>query len=433
MEQRNERLEEFLNVNYEFDKLKFGIFKASKKKLNGKIDIISIESLANNEEAHELLKKYGLVIVDEVHHIAASSYEKVIRSVSSKYLFGFTATTNRSDNNEEIVFKSIGDVRHKISENSQISFEKILIPRFTNFKLDEYNSRMSYVEQCNLISSDEERNDLILNDIKSVISEKRNVLVLTERIEHCDFLFKEISKLTSSIYIYNGSLPSAKKKEFFDKIKNLTNKGAVIVATGKSLGEGFDCSVLDTLFITMPFKRSGTVKQYVGRIHRVVDGKDVVRVYDYVDIKTRMFSNMFDVRLRTYKKEKYRIEDDLNGIDNVIYDYKSYKEPFMNDVFKAKNKIIIVGKIIDASKVYKLETSAKIVVYYESCLNIDESKEIRFIKKDNLNNFIIIDNEIVYYGGLYLFSTFNLKEGSFIRIKDSKCAIDLLTCVKTSV
>jgi superfamily II DNA or RNA helicase len=59
----------------------------------------------------------------------------------------------------------------------------------------------------------------------------------------------------------------------------------VIVATGRYLGEGFDDSRLDTLFLTMPIAWKGTLAQYAGRLHRLNDAKREVIIYDYVDMR----------------------------------------------------------------------------------------------------------------------------------------------------
>ena len=59
--------------------------------------------------------------------------------------------------------------------------------------------------------------------------------------------------------------------------------GRVILATGKYIGEGFDDPRLDTLFLTLPVSWRGTIAQYVGRLHRLYDGKRDVRVCEYAD------------------------------------------------------------------------------------------------------------------------------------------------------
>ena len=82
----------------------------------------------------------------------------------------------------------------------------------------------------------------------------------------------------------------------------------VILATGSYIGEGFDDPRLDTLFLTMPISWRGTLQQYVGRLHRIHDGKKVVRVYDYVDSAVPMLARMFERRLNGYRAIGYELE-----------------------------------------------------------------------------------------------------------------------------
>jgi superfamily II DNA or RNA helicase len=75
----------------------------------------------------------------------------------------------------------------------------------------------------------------------------------------------------------------------------------VLLATGSYIGEGFDDSRLDTLFLTMPISWRGTLQQYEGRLHRIHDGKKIVRVYDYVDAHVPMLARMYEKRLKGYR------------------------------------------------------------------------------------------------------------------------------------
>ena len=81
-------------------------------------------------------------------------------------------------------------------------------------------------------------------------------------------------------------------------------EGRVILATGKYIGEGFDDPRLDTLFLTLPVSWRGTIAQYVGRLHRLHDGKREVRVYDYADLNVPMLARMFDRRCRGYRRDR---------------------------------------------------------------------------------------------------------------------------------
>ena len=86
-----------------------------------------------------------------------------------------------------------------------------------------------------------------------------------------------------------------------------TSEDRVLLATGRYIGEGFDDARLDTLFITLPISWRGTVAQYVGRLHRLHEGKRDVRVYDYADLNVRMLERMFDRRCRAYEDVGYTI------------------------------------------------------------------------------------------------------------------------------
>ena len=80
----------------------------------------------------------------------------------------------------------------------------------------------------------------------------------------------------------------------------------LIIATGKYIGEGFDNARLDTLFLAMPISWKGTLQQYVGRLHRLHDDKEVVKVYDYVDHHQTVLKKMFKKRMKGYKALGYK-------------------------------------------------------------------------------------------------------------------------------
>jgi len=82
----------------------------------------------------------------------------------------------------------------------------------------------------------------------------------------------------------------------------------VVVATGRSIGEGFDDPRLDTLFLAMPISWRGTVQQYGGRLHRLHASKRVVVIHDYVDAQVPVLARMHEKRLRGYRAIGYTVE-----------------------------------------------------------------------------------------------------------------------------
>ena len=79
----------------------------------------------------------------------------------------------------------------------------------------------------------------------------------------------------------------------------------LLLATGRYIGEGFDDSRLDTLFLVLPVSWRGTLVQYAGRLHRLRPGKTEVRIYDYVDRRVPLLYRMFERRLRGYRSIRY--------------------------------------------------------------------------------------------------------------------------------
>ena len=83
----------------------------------------------------------------------------------------------------------------------------------------------------------------------------------------------------------------------------------VILATGKYIGEGFDESRLDTLFLTMPISWKGVLQQYAGRLQRVYEGKNIVKIYDYIDTNVPLLVKMCTKRFKGYKNLDYNIKE----------------------------------------------------------------------------------------------------------------------------
>ena len=299
LKQWQERIKEFLDVE------NVGQIGGGKNKVTNVIDVASIKTLWNKGEVNEITKNYGMIIIDECHHLAAYTYEKAINSVNSKYVYGFTATPNREDGHSPIVKMQCGNIRYevdfkKFNENLGIpmtvkvkeTYLKFVDPLINDYTINEINK---------LITKDMDRSEIIFNDVKEEYNKGKNILILTERIEHLEYLSSRMQKLTNNIFVYKGGLG----KKVLNK-----NENKIILATGSYIGEGFDDSSLDALFLTMPISGITKVTQYTGRLHRKNDKKKEIIIYDYVDKNFKQTRNMFEKRRKTYEKLGYEIIDE---------------------------------------------------------------------------------------------------------------------------
>ena len=309
LDQWKERLSYFFNIN----KKEIGQCGASKENLNGKLDVASFQSLFKKDNIEELVKNYGLVIVDECHHVAAYSFEKVLKYIRSKYVYGLTATPTRKDGWHKIIYMQCGDIRVRVS-NKELKqnreMEHTVIVKKTNYKYipTEEKEKIQIAEILNDMCHNVFRNTLIVEDISQCILEGRIPIVLTERVEHLNILKEHLEKLNIPIVIYKGNMGKKKTREIQEIIKEAdeNNKPRIILATSSSIGEGFDDSRLDTLFLTMPVSWKGRIIQYVGRLHREHEDKQKVIVYDYLD-NMKILEKMYNRRIKGYKMSGYEI------------------------------------------------------------------------------------------------------------------------------
>jgi superfamily II DNA or RNA helicase len=309
LEQWIERLSVFLDL----PEKTVGRLGGGCRKLTGKIDVALIQSLVRKDVVNDCIGNYGYVIVDECHHLSARSFELVARRAKAKFVTGLSATVGRKDGHHPIIFMQCGPVRHRVNAKSQAAmrpFTHQVYVRPTSFRplpQPDPDPRMEFHHLYEALRDDVARNQMICSDVLSAINEGRSPLVLTERTEHLQELASKLSAVPHVLVLRGGQsrkeLDAA--RALLAKIPGDTKR--VILATGKFIGEGFDDSRLDTLFLALPVSWRGTIAQYVGRLHRLHEGKREVRVYDYADLNVPMLSRMFDRRCQGYESLGYTI------------------------------------------------------------------------------------------------------------------------------
>jgi superfamily II DNA or RNA helicase len=315
-----EQWEEKLKIFLEIDNDSIGRLGGGKTKVSNIIDIATMQTLNKNNNLDKVLNNYGQIIIDECHHIAAFTFEKVMKMAKVKYVLGLTATPNRKDKYDKIITMQCGPIVHKAV--SRIINEKkvihMLIPRSNEIHSDKDLSKLKLAELYDELVNNKSRNELIINDIIESFKLGSTPLILTERVEHLNILSNMLSEHIDKIIILKGGMKAKQRKSALDMIKSLSvDEHFVILATGKYIGEGFDESRLDTLFLTMPISWKGVLQQYAGRLHRMYEGKNIVKIYDYIDNNVPLLVKMYNKRLKGYKNLDYNIK----GNTGVQYEF----------------------------------------------------------------------------------------------------------------
>lgn len=464
LSQWHQRLGEFLDIDSkELEQPKrrgrkkvfspIGCLDSTRNTLHGIIDIALIQSCLDEDEVKQFVQDYGMVIVDECHHISSVSFEKVLKNVKAQCVYGLTATPIRKDGHQPIIFMQCGPIRYSADAKSQMeaqSFERYMIPRFTSYRTlssDKRNISSLYES----LAEDELRNNLIVEDIIKAVDDGRTPIVLTGRKTHVTMLAGKLSSKVRHLIILTGSGTDKEKQEALQRLQNISSKEPlVIIATGKYVGEGFDYPRLDTLFLALPISWKGLVEQYAGRLHREYDGKKDVRIYDYIDIHEPVCDSMYRKRLKGYAAIGYKIlakgqtslfaesiDADAVVSDEYIFNGLTFCHSFLYDLKRARRSIII-----SSPRLYKVEQNAlfnKLCDYAHNGIDIviitsSESEATEYIRTKGLMIKIvptlslcasIVDKSIVWYGSINILGYIS-KDDNMIRLEDSSLANDLV-------
>ncbi len=303
LKQWQERLKSFLGVG----KGVVGTIGGGKAKPTGKIDIAVMQSLSRQGEVSSLVENYGQVIIDECHHVGATSFNDILKRVKAKYVLGLTATPIRRDGQQPIIFMQCGPIRYTASKSDSAPTDLEVIPRMID-KPIALPQDAAIQDVFRYIISDKERTEAVATEVINAFNLGRKVLVLTERTDHLDAILSALDGKLPPPFVLHGRISKKQRAKVIKELDELPlDAPRVLLATGKLVGEGFDHPPLDTLVLAMPISWTGTLQQYAGRLHREHATKTDVKIIDFVDTGHPALLRMWAKRQRGYRAMGYKI------------------------------------------------------------------------------------------------------------------------------
>ena len=269
-------------------------------------------TLARSEFPEALLAKYGHVIIDECHHVPAASFEAAMKRCTARYILGLTATPNRKDGLQKILFLQCGPIRHRIDLDHSEEQSRTVFVREFSLGLPAEKDRLPIHQIWEHLIQSGERNRAIASDVSSALKEQGFCALLSDRKEHLNALESLLREKwpEESVYRIDGSTNQKLRTAILGNLRARAAKERpfVLLATASLLGEGFDMPELDTLFLTMPISFKGRLIQYAGRLHRFSEKKKSVRIYDYVEPDHPLTAQMYRKRTTAYREMGYSIQ-----------------------------------------------------------------------------------------------------------------------------
>ena len=320
MDQWRQRLATFLDLPLE----SIGLIGGGKRKPTGLIDVAMIQSLIRQGIVADMVAEYGHVILDECHHGSAVTHDLILRQVRARYITGLTATPTRKDGHHPIIFMQCGPIRYALSGKQSAQhglFSHRVVTRLTKTDTIGPEEQIQMQDIYTAIMHDENRTSLIVNDIRASIAEGKTPLVMTEHREHLNTLAERLAPVARHLIILHGNMGVKQLREIMDRLATVPeNESRILLSTGRYIGEGFDDSRLDCLFLTMPISWKGTLQQYAGRLHRIHHAKREVIIYDYVDANIPIARRMFEKRKKGYAAMGYELEDSKSQAEMALPD-----------------------------------------------------------------------------------------------------------------
>ena len=386
---------------------------------------------------------------------SAFTYVQILKTTDARYVYGLTATPTRKDGHHPILHMHLGAIRYRDDARKQAGkrpFEHHVIPRFTSLQrpTDQKDDEISIQQWYSRICEDEFRNDQIVEDVLQCYRDGRNSVVLSLRTAHVDRLAAIIRREVPDVITLTGALGARGSKEALNRIRETRHsQNLIIVATGPFIGEGFDEPRLDTLFLAMPISWKGTLQQYAGRLHRLVDLRKEVRIYDYVDVHVQMLEKMYQKRLKGYASMGYTTKGENLSSSHleIIFDQDNFLPVFRNDILCAQKEILIVSPFLRQRRTAKMiedlmpAVTKKVAVNvitrpstdfnprdqapFKTALDLFDGTSIKVAHQSNTHQkFAVMDRKIVWYGSVNLLSFGSARE-SLMRIESGNIAREL--------
>ena len=276
-----------------------GTIQRDKLDVDCDISIAMLQSLSMRDYPIGTFEKFGMVIVDEAHHICAQVFSQAFFRFCPKYTLGLSATPERKDGLTDLLYWFLGP--------SILTIERELrgrtIVRTLDFSCDLFTTpppvtrfgKVSLVQMVTDLVEHPDRNIFIERIARKYSKGSRRLLILSDRRLHCQHLASALEDV--GVGLYMGGMKEAQLAE------SATKK--IIIGTFSQAHEGLDIPELDTILLVTP---KSDVKQAVGRILRETTGKKNDPIILDIRDKWGLLPSMYYKRRKMYRESGFELD-----------------------------------------------------------------------------------------------------------------------------
>lgn len=234
--------------------------------VTGDVVVATIQTLVSRSYPARTFESFGLLVVDESHHIAAQAFSQSMWGLCRPRVLALSATPDRKDGLARVVTWFAGPIAYRSRRENQactlVRTVKYSCPEFREPPPTNRRGDVCFTSVVTRLATNPQRTRALAREVRRLHDEGRDVLVLTHRRQHAADLADAVRELCGpdSAGAYVGG----------DKRAPDTK---VIVATYALTSEGFDLPRLNALVLATP---ASDVEQSCGRVMRGTSGDAVI-------------------------------------------------------------------------------------------------------------------------------------------------------------
>ena len=324
-----------------------GIIQQKKVNVDHPFVVGMVQSLAKIDYNDEIFKDFGMIIIDEVHHMGAKNFSRVYQKMSARYMLGISAERRRNDGMYKIINWYMGPILHAEEQkpNDMVVVKKF---RYKTSNKDRIkiviNKFIGEPDRSTMVTNlvhIKRRNRFILKMIEELFDQGKNVLFLSGRLKQVNLFYRLLNQneyLRGNVGKYIGGMSE-------DDLADSATK-QIILGTYSMAEEGLDIENLNVVILSTP---KSAIKQSVGRILRKEIYEEHPIVIDIIDDDNAVFKKQSNTRDIYYKKQHYVIQE------FKITDYKSKGYTNWDDTAAIKEALLQ----IPANKKFNCKKSGK--------------------------------------------------------------------------
>lgn len=261
----------------------------------------SVQSLSGNGLDHLPVGHFDMIIIDEFHHAAATSYRHLLRRMTPRVLVGLTATPERTDG---LDVRQYFDGRVAAELRLWDALDQQLLAPFQYFgSHDEVDlstikwSKGNYDQRAldNVYTGNDARVRLVLQQIVNKIEAPGSMRALgfCVSVAHAEFMARRFTQAGIPSLALSASSPDEVRRTALGALRD---REINVIFTVDLFNEGIDLPTIDTIFFLRPTESATIFLQQLGRGLRLAAGKDCLTVLDFIGGQSAQFR--FDQRFR---------------------------------------------------------------------------------------------------------------------------------------